>query len=158
MFTLVERNYKMNFFLFESSSLKENRFPFIFIEFQMISTENDANVGRQEFIDLLCRITNSNENSTAAIETIDEQEIIEEGEIIAVDDNDQQLATNGKEIEDGELTESNGSDVSMIDGNSMKIERISFVQSDDLEVLNLRLNALRSLSVVKKREKSHQSN
>ncbi|CAF0883727.1 unnamed protein product [Adineta ricciae] len=105
---------------------------------------------RQEFIDLLCRITKSNDETSATtdagiaamadtsvdiptnepeVTVIDDTTAAEDGEIITLDDDDDdgEILPNKKEVEDGEITESEESD------------------NDDLEVLNLRLNALRSL-------------
>jgi hypothetical protein len=85
--------------------------------FQMIPDDNTSNVSRQEFIDLLCRITKSAEEMTTEpdVTIIDETTTtMEEGEIITLgddDDDDDIEMTNRKEIEDGEITESQGSDV-----------------------------------------------
>jgi hypothetical protein len=79
----------------------------------MIPNVENSNVSRQEFIDLLCRITKSDEEMTTNIESeitiIDDNSTVEEGEIITIDDDDEN--DEKKEIEDGEITESEGSDV-----------------------------------------------
>ncbi|CAF3303105.1 unnamed protein product [Rotaria sp. Silwood2] len=110
----------------------------------MITDVKNSNVSRQEFIDLLCRITKTDEDMTTntndngnnnqnepEITIIDDTSTVEEGEIITLDDD---AIINKKEIEDGEITESQGSD------------------NDDVEELNLRLNALRSLAGAKKQK------
>ncbi|UJR09779.1 hypothetical protein I4U23_014006 [Adineta vaga] len=113
----------------------------------MIPNEKTSSVSRQEFIDLLCRITkSSDEMPTAAAMTatndqtnepeitiVDDTPTIEEGEIITLDDDDK--TTNKNEVEDGEITGSNESD------------------NDDIEELNLRLNALRSLPGAKEQRR-----
>jgi hypothetical protein len=86
----------------------------------MIPDVKNSNVSRQEFIDLLCRITKSDEEMATNnnnSDTINEPEItiiddnpMEEGEIITLDDDDDDDEER-KEIEDGEITESEGSDV-----------------------------------------------
>jgi len=79
----------------------------------MIPDVKNSNVSRQEFIDLLCRITKSDEEMTTTTTTepditvIDDHSTVEDGEIITLDDDDDEK----KEIEDGEITESEGSDV-----------------------------------------------
>ncbi|CAF1294696.1 unnamed protein product [Adineta steineri] len=112
----------------------------------MIPDEKTSSVSRQEFIDLLCRITKSNEEMTPTISTEtneadvtiidddDDKTAVEEGEIITLDDDDDEN-NNTKEVEDGEITESQGSD------------------NDDVEELNLRLNALRSLAGAKQQRR-----
>ncbi|CAF3437331.1 unnamed protein product [Rotaria socialis] len=113
----------------------------------MITDVKSSNVSRQEFIDLLCRITKSDEEMITNVTTdsrnepdvtiIDETPpAIEDGEIITLDDDDDDDGeiTNKKEIEDGEITESQGSD------------------NDDVEELNLRLHALRSLAGAQKQK------
>ena len=74
----------------------------------MMPDVKNSNAGRQEFIDLLCRITKPDEETM-----VNEPEIViiedqaaEDGEI-TIDDDDEE----GKEMEDGEITESQGSDV-----------------------------------------------
>ncbi|CAF1143273.1 unnamed protein product [Rotaria sordida] len=115
----------------------------------MITDVKNSNVSRQEFIDLLCRITKTDEDMTTHtnddnnnnnnqnepdVTIIDNTSIVEEGEIITLDNDD--VIINKKEIEDGEITESQGSDN----------------DDDDVEELNLRLNALRSLAGAKKQK------
>ncbi|CAF5020107.1 unnamed protein product, partial [Rotaria sp. Silwood1] len=113
----------------------------------MVTDVKNSNVSRQEFIDLLCRITktddedmttntdnNNNNQNEPDVTIIDDKSTIEEGEIITLDDDDIIVINNKKEIEDGELTESQESD------------------NDDVEELNLRLNALRSLAGAKKQK------
>ena len=71
----------------------------------MIPNVENSNVSRQEFIDLLCRITKTDEEMTTTMEQeitiIYDNSTVEEGKIITLDD----------EVEDGEITESQGSDV-----------------------------------------------
>jgi len=86
----------------------------------MIPDEKTSSVSRQEFIDLLCRITKTNEEMTTTmngddtnqreVTIIDDTSVVEDGEIITLDDDDDEI-TDKKEIEDGEITESPGSDV-----------------------------------------------
>lgn len=83
--------------------------------FQMITDVKNSNVSRQEFIDLLCRITNTEEETATNknepdVQIIEDTSAIEEGEIITLDDDDD-VTNNKKEVEDGEITESEGSDV-----------------------------------------------
>jgi hypothetical protein len=82
----------------------------------MIPDVKNSNVSRQEFIDLLCRITtksdeemqtNTNEQE---ITIIDDNSTVEEGEIITLDDDDDD-DNEKKDIEDGEITESEESNV-----------------------------------------------
>jgi hypothetical protein len=77
----------------------------------MIPDEKTSNVGRQEFIDLLCRIKEADEEMATEPEVtiIDDTSAVEDGEIITLDDDIE--ITNKKEIEDGEITESEGTDV-----------------------------------------------
>jgi hypothetical protein len=87
----------------------------------MIPDVKNSNVGRQEFIDLLCRITKTDEEMTTTTNTNNEPEItiiednsaVEEGEIITLDDDDDDDDDDDekKEVEDGEITESQESDV-----------------------------------------------
>ena len=95
----------------------------------MIPDVNNSNVSRQEFIDLLCRITKTDEQTTMTtngdnhnanepdVIISDDTPTVEEGEIITLDDGDEDdddvLITNKKDVEDGEITESQGSDVCM---------------------------------------------
>ena len=73
----------------------------------MIPDDKTSNVSRQEFIDLLCRMTTEPE-----VTIIDDTTTVEEGEIITLDNDDDDIEiTNKKEIEDGEITESEGTDV-----------------------------------------------
>lgn len=80
----------------------------------MITDVQNSSTGRQEFIDLLCRMTNpenemttNNNTSEPDITIIDETKNIEEGEIITLDDDDEDgEITDKKEVEDGEITES----------------------------------------------------
>lgn len=81
--------------------------------FQMIPDEKTSSVGRQEFIDLLCRITKTSDEAAAETNAPDvpgiaETPAAEEGEIIPLDDDE---ASSKKEVEDGEITESQSSDV-----------------------------------------------
>lgn len=81
----------------------------------MIPDVNNSNVSRQEFIDLLCRITKTDEkmsttNNEPEITILDDNPTVEEGEIITIDDDDDDDGEK-KEVEDGEITESEGSDV-----------------------------------------------
>lgn len=73
----------------------------------MISDENNSNADRQQFIDLLCQLSAPDEKSNVVESNIelDSEELIEEGEIVALDDE------NRPEIEDGELTASSDSEV-----------------------------------------------
>jgi hypothetical protein len=105
----------------------------------MIPDRNDSNVSRQEFIDLLCRITKTDEDTTTnndesnshTTTVVDQRDgdmalaeqrtNIEEGEIITIDDDeddddddDDDDGSKVNEIEDGELTQSQGSDVSIV--------------------------------------------
>ena len=84
----------------------------------MIPDEKTDNVGQQELIDLLYRKIQMNEEPTAAataaatnneseITIIDDNSAVEEGEISALDNDDERK----KEVEDGELTESEESEV-----------------------------------------------
>ena len=95
----------------------------------MIPDGNRSNGSRQDFINLLCRITKSDEattttsvqesnghaqelvNSDSEITIIESQPNAEEGEIITLDD-DEDANSKKKEVEDGELSESPESDVS----------------------------------------------
>jgi hypothetical protein len=76
-----------------------------------------SSVSRQEFIDLLCRITKSDEEmatTESEVTIIDDVPTTEEGEIITIDDDDDDDDdgnSNKKEVEDGELPESPASDV-----------------------------------------------
>ena len=93
----------------------------------MIPDGNQSNGSRQDFIDLLCRITKSDEatdvqesnghaqelvNSESEIIIIESQPNAEEGEIITIDDDEEDANSKKKEVEDGELSESPESDVS----------------------------------------------
>jgi len=75
----------------------------------MIPNVENSNVSRQEFIDLLCRITKSDEEMATNIESditiIDDNSAVEEGEIITINDDDDDDEEK-KEMEDGEITES----------------------------------------------------
>lgn len=82
----------------------------------MIPDGENTNVGRQELIDLLCRITNTDDeipitnNDEQEVTIIDDNSTVEEGEIIAIDDDDDD-DNDKRELEDGELNESPESDV-----------------------------------------------
>ena len=80
---------------------------------------------KQEFIDLLSRMANSDDVEEGEIIILNGDEQEEEGEILA----------DGEDVEDGEITG----------------ESAPEVQSDDAEEINLRLKALNSLSNVKKK-------
>ena len=101
----------------------------------MIPDGNQSNASRQDFIDLLSRITKADEETTTTIQEsnghpqalgneeseviiIESQPTTEEGEIITIDDSED-VDSNKKEVEDGELSESPGSDVSVQGERSM---------------------------------------
>ena len=100
----------------------------------MIPDETNGDASRQEFIDLLSRMTKSDEPTTE-ITIVRDGPAVEDGEIINLASDDEDETGKNNDVEDGELSESSESDI------------------DDVEVLNLRLNALRSLAGVKKRQK-----
>ena len=84
----------------------------------MVTDVKTPTASRQEFIDLLSRITKPDEETTTIIDenngrnvTINDNTLtMEEGEIITLN-NDDNLTDKKQEIEDGEITESPESDV-----------------------------------------------
>ena len=89
----------------------------------MTTDIKDSHAGRQELIDLLYRLTKSAKNMITTVDyqhqsniTIsDEKSTVEEGEILTIDDdnNEDNANVNVKEIEEGEIAESPASDVCM---------------------------------------------
>lgn len=79
----------------------------------MMPETTNSTGSRQEFIDLLCRITNTDEETNGNIVNepevtiVDDNSVAEEGEIITLDDDDEiEEGEEKKEVEDGEITES----------------------------------------------------
>ena len=106
----------------------------------MIPDEINGDASRQELIDLLSRMTRSENDEPTEISIVRNGPAVEDGEIINLtsdnDDNDDDETSNVNDVEDGELSES---DV------------------DDVDVLNLRLSALQSLADVKERQEIKRS-
>lgn len=90
----------------------------------MIPEEKTDNDGEKELINLLYQMTKTDEGTTtttAAAENnqseiiiVDDNSAVEEGEIIALDNDDDDDDEQKKEVEDGEITESQESDVGIL--------------------------------------------